>query len=113
MLPDTVYHVNRRSDKAKPYYGRRDVRIYGGKQGVAAFLSANTPKDTFEVHALEPGEDWKDVTQEFLCSHIIMVCNVCGVEYDNDFSPPAMCHFGDRDWSVRAEQRYKCRIHRR
>ena len=46
------------------------------------------------------------------CEHIIMVCQVCGDEYDNDFSPPLKCHYGFYDWDIRIENRIDCHIHR-
>lgn len=117
-LPESIYHVRRISDRSKPYYGRKDKRIYSSKNGVAAFVSANTPRDLFEIHLLEPGFDqWYDITDDFVCEHQICVCLTCGDSNDMNFEPLLHCHDDEnhptQGYDVRIEHRYKCNIHRR
>ena len=62
--PEVIYFVQRVSSAKKPYYGRRDARLYSGRNGVVQFIGSN-PDDEFRVHALTPLSDWLDVTERF------------------------------------------------
>lgn len=111
-LPEVIYHVRRTTTTKAPYYGSKNRRIYAQRNHVSQFLQPNQ-KDHYVVHKLVPGGEWEDVTDEFVCEHIIMSCNVCGTMYDNDFSPPAECHNGPDDWDVAVQQRKRCDTHKR
>ena len=61
--PKQVYAVERISTRAKPYYGRKDKRLYAEAAHVRQFIGRSA--DQFKVYVMQ--EDfWEDVTDQFV-----------------------------------------------